>query len=158
MVSLSLNSVELIFAFMKIITFSIADHNITLRNRNLLKDKIFEMCTLNKIDLKSLTYVFCSDEYLLNINRQFLQHDDYTDVITFNLSESKNATEGEVYVSVQRVKENALNNNVSFKQELHRVIFHGALHLCGFNDKKECDKIAMRNAEDFWLQNYLGSV
>jgi rRNA maturation RNase YbeY len=95
-----------------------------------------------------LTYIFCSDEKLLEINQQFLNHDTFTDIITFDLSEGPTMLEGEIYISTERVVENAAQFKVPAADELHRVIFHGALHLCGFQDKKEADKKLMRQKED----------
>lgn len=100
----------------------------------------------------SLTYIFCSDDELHRINRQFLQHDDYTDIITFDLSDRKAYTQGEIYISVDRVAENAVTFKTTYDRELHRVIFHGALHLCGLRDKKPADQKIMRAAEDAALE------
>ncbi|MFM9910999.1 MAG: rRNA maturation RNase YbeY, partial [Chitinophagaceae bacterium] len=89
----------------------------------------------------------------LSINQQFLNHDFYTDIITFNLSESVNL-KGEIYISLERVLENSFQYKTSRKEELHRVIFHGALHLCGYNDKSKADKLLMRRKEDAYLNLY----
>jgi probable rRNA maturation factor len=107
-----------------------------------------------KKSLVSLFFIFCKDEYLLNINKQFLQHDDYTDIITFNLSDNINTIEGEIYISIDRIKENATLNRVSQKEELHRVMFHGVLHLCGYKDKTPKDKKKMTTAENKCLELY----
>lgn len=104
--------------------------------------------------LKSLTYIFCSDEYLLEINRSHLKHNYYTDIITFDLSETPEAITGEIYISTDRVRDNAETLCVTLKEELHRVIFHGALHLCGYKDKTPKDAKAMRAAEDRSLHAY----
>lgn len=101
-----------------------------------------------------LTYIFCSDDSLLQMNRQFLDHDTLTDIITFDLSEQADRMEGEIYISVDRVADNAAKYKVPVSEELHRVIFHGALHLCGFKDKKEADKKMMRLKEDECLAAY----
>lgn len=101
-----------------------------------------------------LTYVFCSDKYLLDINKRFLQHDYYTDIITFPLSESQEAIEGEIYVSIDRVKDNAKTLGVAFSEELHRVLFHGVLHLLGFKDKTKAQQLEMRRMEDKWLKGF----
>ena len=101
-----------------------------------------------------LNYIFCTDDYLLEMNQQFLDHDTLTDIITFDLSEDKQSLIGEIYISVERVKENAAKFNVTMKNELHRVIFHGALHLCGFKDKKDADKKTMRQKENECLAAY----
>ncbi|HTN18801.1 MAG TPA: rRNA maturation RNase YbeY [Chitinophagaceae bacterium] len=102
----------------------------------------------------SLDYIFCSDEHLLGINRQFLDHDTFTDIITFDLSEKENEMIGEIYISVDRIRDNAAKFKTSYEHELHRVIFHGALHLCGFTDKKPADKKEMTAQEDAGLQGY----
>jgi rRNA maturation RNase YbeY len=102
-----------------------------------------------------LNYIFCSDEHLLGINQQFLNHDTYTDIITFDLSEKENELVGEIYISVDRIWDNAARFKVDFNQELHRVIFHGCLHLCGFGDKKPADKLEMTVQEDACLKGYL---
>lgn len=95
-----------------------------------------------------LTYIFCTDVHLHGINQQFLQHDDYTDIITFDLSEADNEVQGEIYISTDRVAENAQIFNTTYNRELHRVIFHGALHLCGLRDKSPAEQAEMRAAED----------
>ena len=102
-----------------------------------------------------LNYVFCSDKYLLEINKQFLDHNFYTDIISFDLSEAPGKLIGEVYISVDRVKENAKTHGASFTEELLRVIFHGALHFCGYKDKKPSDVKKMRQMEDLWLNAYM---
>lgn len=104
--------------------------------------------------VESVNYIFVSDNALLEINKQFLKLDFYTDIITFDLSESAEIT-AEIYISVDRVRDNATLLGVSFKSELHRVIFHGALHLCGYGDKTKAQKAEMREKEDFYLQSYL---
>lgn len=100
---------------------------------------------------ESLDYIFCSDEYLLSINQSYLQHDELTDIITFDLSEDKETIVGEIYISIERVKDNSLLFNTDFKNELLRVVFHGALHLCGYKDKSKQDEKEMRAKEDWYL-------
>lgn len=102
----------------------------------------------------TLTYIFCTDEYLLDINRKFLDHDTYTDIITFNLTGEGELLTGEIYISTERVAENAEKFGTLYQEELHRVIFHGALHLCGFKDKSATDKKKMREMEDKCLAGY----
>ncbi|WP_149241274.1 rRNA maturation RNase YbeY [Dyadobacter sp. 32] len=102
----------------------------------------------------SLNYIFCSDDYLLEINRQYLQHDYYTDIITFDNSEDEGILEGDIYVSVDRVKENAQNLGIAFDLELRRVLIHGLLHLIGFGDSTEDLKVEMRAKEDACLLQY----
>ena len=105
--------------------------------------------------LHSLTYIFCTDKYLLEINKKFLQHDDYTDIITFCLSDLNEPIIGEIYISAERIRDNAMELGISTNRELHRVIFHGALHLCGFKDKNKKDKLRMTQEEDKNLEAYL---
>ena len=109
---------------------------------------------LKKVKKVALNYIFCTDEYLLEMNQQFLKHNTLTDIITFDLSDSGAELTGEIYVSVDRVKENAGKFAVSYNNELHRVIFHGALHLCGFKDKKDEDIKKMRTNENKCLAEY----
>jgi probable rRNA maturation factor len=126
----------------------------SLENRVALKLFIESIFKIEKRSLSSINYIFCSDKRLLEINQQFLKHDYYTDIITFDLSDT-NSIYAEVYISIERVKENAKSLGSSFKSELHRVIFHGALHLCGFRDKTETEKKEMRKKEDFYLSRYI---
>jgi probable rRNA maturation factor len=127
---------------------------ITLGNRGQLKLFLGALFRKEKKKLADLQYVFCSDDRLLEINRQFLQHDFYTDIITFPLSDPHQAISGEIYISVDRVRENALAFQSSLKTELHRVIFHGALHLCGYKDKTPRDQAIMRKREELYLRLY----
>ncbi len=136
------------------IQFFNADNSFRLAGKTALKTYV---STRVKKEAKKdivLTYVFCSDKYLLDINKRFLQHDYYTDIITFPLSESQEAIEGEIYVSIDRVKDNAKTLGVAFSEELHRVLFHGVLHLLGFKDKTKAQQLEMRRMEDKWLKGY----
>jgi len=99
-------------------------------------------------ELGYLNYIFCSDDYLLEINKQYLDHDYYTDIITFDNSEDEKRIEGDIYVSVDRVKENASTFNSSFETELRRVLIHGLLHLMDYTDTNEELKAQMRFKED----------
>jgi probable rRNA maturation factor len=101
--------------------------------------------------LVSINYVFCTDEYLREINIQFLKHKTFTDIITFNYNPSKTEIEGEIYISIDRVRENAGIYNTDFPTELNRVMIHGVLHLLGYNDKSKSQKVAMREKEDSYL-------
>ena len=124
-----------------------------LKDRTYLKKFLTALFNKERKGLRSLDYIFCSDAFLLNINREYLQHDYYTDIITFELSSDKN-TEGEVYISIDRVKENASLYSSSLSDELRRVIFHGALHLCGYKDKTSWEKEEMRSMEQYYLDLY----
>lgn len=103
--------------------------------------------------LNQLNYIFCSDEYLLNVNRQYLDHDFYTDIITFDNSEVENTVEGDIFISVDRVRENAEELSKSFEDELRRVLAHGILHLVGYDDIDDTHELEMRAKEDFYLLN-----
>lgn len=125
-----------------------------LRNRTGLKKFIQSILKKEGRSFAHLNYIFCSDERLLEINQQYLRHDYYTDIITFELSIPGHPVEGEIYISLDRVRENAMSNGESLTRELHRVIFHGALHLCGYKDKTKTDEKRMREKEDFYLDRY----
>lgn len=101
----------------------------------------------------SLEYLFCSDEYLLEMNKQFLNHDYYTDIITFDYTE-EDLVSGEMYISWERVVDNSKTFSVSEESELLRVIVHGVLHLCGYKDKKEDEKKEMREKENYFLEMF----
>lgn len=99
------------------------------------------------VHLGDLSYIFCSDEYLIKLNQKYLGHDTYTDIVTFNYSE-EDVISGEIYISVDRVKENAVKFKEDFNKELRRVMAHGVLHLLGYNDKSKNEKEEMRTKED----------
>lgn len=134
------------------ISFHTADRQLTLKNRTLLKEVITRIFKQEKHRLQQLSYIFCSDEYLLQINRDFLQHDYYTDIITFGLSGKGAPIDGEVYISVDRVKDNARTEQTTYTTEMLRVIFHGALHLCGYKDKTKAEGKLMRSKEEQYIR------
>lgn len=103
-------------------------------------------------EVSQLNYIFCSDEYLLEINKQYLDHDYFTDIITFDNSEEDNQLEGDIYISVDRVRENAATFHTDFDTEMRRVLIHGLLHLAGHDDTSEALKTAMRAKEDEYLR------
>ena len=127
---------------------------VSLQHRSKLKKFIAAIFRKEKKELKSLNYIFCSDHKLLEINRQYLNHDYFTDIITFELSDKKDLVEGEVYISLDRVRDNAQVLGEPLYKELHRVIFHGVLHLCGYKDKTKEEKEKMRGKEEFFLYHY----
>ena len=128
--------------------------HINLTGRQNLKSFLQALFKEEGKNLDSLNYIFCTDKYLLTINQDFLSHDYLTDIITFNLSNDLGVISGEVYISVDRVRENATILQVALNNELHRVIFHGALHLCGYKDNSPRKMTEMRNAEDKLLRRY----
>jgi rRNA maturation RNase YbeY len=94
-----------------------------------------------------INYIFCNDDYLVEINQQYLNHDTLTDIISFDYSLG-NEIHGDIYISIERVRENAVEFKVSFEEELKRVMIHGILHYCGYKDKSESDELLMRSKED----------
>lgn len=140
------------------IQFTAHEVKVNLKEKIKLKSFLKDLFAKEGQGLKDLHYIFCSDTYLLEINKEFLQHDTYTDIVTFEMGEDPAITEGEIYISVDRVGENAEKFKVPVNQELHRVIFHGALHLCGFKDKSKSDNELMRKKEDEYLVKYFGAL
>ena len=140
------------------IFFNNADRSTSLRSRTELKTFINKQCLKEGVHIETLQYVFCSDTFLLDINKRFLNHNFYTDIISFDLSEQKGRLIGDVYISIDRVKENAKTEGNLYTHELLRVIFHGALHFCGYKDKKPADQKTMRSREDKWLKAYLKTI
>jgi probable rRNA maturation factor len=135
------------------VCFFFEHRKFSLQKRAALKAFIESLFKKEKKSLESINYVFVSDKRLLEINCQFLHHDYYTDIITFDLSEG-GATVAEVYISIDRVRDNAQQIGTTFKSELHRVVFHGALHLCGYKDKTADDKKIMRQKEEYYINQY----
>ncbi len=135
---------------MKRIHFHNADSNYTLKNKRLISSWITSTIQEEKSQLEEISYIFCSDDYLLKINQDHLNHDTYTDIITFDYTENR-IISSEIYISVDRVKENAKNLSVATLDEMHRVIIHGVLHLCGYKDKSDSEAKTMRSKEDFYL-------
>ncbi len=136
------------------VNFFFSESKPNLENRSVLKKFIISLFKTEKTRLESITYIFSNDRVLYELNKKYLQHDFYTDIITFDLSIQGQPKVAEVYISTDRVKENSLTHKVSFKSELHRVIFHGALHLCGYNDKSLKQTKQMRTRENYYLLQY----
>lgn len=127
----------------------------SLSNRRALKDFMKHLSRKERVKFSNIHFVFCDDEYILSINQQFLQHNYYTDIITFNLTApGQKAIDAEIYISIDTVRSNAALYRTSKKNEIHRVIFHGLLHLCGYNDKTQKQQKEMRAKEDYYLQLY----
>lgn len=104
--------------------------------------------------LQTLNFIFCTDEYLYNMNVNYLNHDTYTDVITFDNADEAGIIEGDIFISIERVKENANQLSISLEEELYRVMAHGVLHLLGYKDKEVNDQHIMREAEEKALVLY----
>jgi len=120
-------------------------------NQSVLKKWILNVAVSEGFKVDLLNYIFTSDDYLLSVNKQFLNHDYYTDIITFNNAEKKGVIEGDIYISLDRVKENATAYKVTFEDEFKRVLVHGLLHLCGYSDKNNEQQAEMRSKENAYL-------
>lgn len=124
------------------------DTQYQLRQRAEIRIWLNTLAKKEKYSILELNYIFCSDEYLLQMNKDFLDHDYYTDIITFDNSEVKGKIEGDIFISIDRVKDNAQIQHSTVKDELHRVLAHGLLHLTGYKDKTTKEKEIMRGKED----------
>ena len=133
------------------IQFFSEDTTFTLRSKTILRTWIQQIINKEKYKLQSLNYIFCSDEYLLSMNEEYLNHDTYTDILTFDNSSLPNEVEGDIFISIDRIKDNANKMNLSFEQELHRVVIHGVLHLMDYKDRTAQEKSTMREKEDACL-------
>ena len=122
-----------------------------LKHKTALRQWISQTIQAEGFKLKELTYIFCSDSYLLQINQQYLNHDTYTDIITFDNSDMEKVIVGDIFISIERIRENAAKFSITETEELHRVIIHGALHLLGYKDKTLVTKQKMTQKEDFYL-------
>ena len=133
------------------ITFNNHGVSFILKDKLLLKSFLASIFTQEGKEFESVTYIFCTDEFLLKLNQQYLNHDTLTDILTFMLSDSSLPIISEIYISIERVKENAGMLKMNFLEEFHRVMIHGILHLCGYNDHSSSEKIEIRKKEDFYL-------
>ncbi|MFT4662461.1 MAG: putative rRNA maturation factor [Ulvibacter sp.] len=132
------------------VSFHSQEEKFNLNNPEKIISWLKEVCKKEDVIVRSLDYIFVSDKYLLDINLKYLNHDTYTDIITFNLGDG-NDIEGEVYISIDRVIENSQKFKVEQTQELNRVVLHGLLHLLGYDDHTPEEKAAMRLKEDQYL-------
>ncbi len=122
-----------------------------ISNQNVISQWVSDTIDIHNSQIVEINYIFCSDQYLLEINKKHLNHDYYTDIITFDNSEQSGNIESDIFISIDRVQENANEQSTEFEQELHRVMIHGVLHLLGFKDKSEEEKQVMREKEDACL-------
>jgi probable rRNA maturation factor len=133
------------------INFFEEDISYKLKGKKQVREWITATIVAESYSLDELNYIFCSDEYLLQINRQYLDHDTYTDIVTFDNSVEKGTITGDIFISIDRIRENAAKFNQAVQDELHRVIIHGALHLLGYKDKSALDSKKMTQKEDEYL-------
>ena len=134
------------------VNFFNEDVTFTLKNKIKIRNWLKKTAESEGKKLYELNLIFCSDSYLLNINQQYLNHDTFTDIITFDNSEDQGTITGDIFISYERVIDNAKKFKVSTDDELHRIIIHGTLHLLGFKDKSKKDKALMTAKEDEYLQ------
>ena len=133
-----------------LVYFHSDDTSYTLRHKKLVREWIIAVIDTESSKPGEINFIFCSDKYLHKINLTYLKQDTYTDTITFDYSE-KGLLSGDLFISIERVKENAKEFNARFTNELHRVMVHGILHLLGYKDKTHAQKVLMREKEDFCL-------
>lgn len=136
---------------MKKISFFSEESAFKLKQKTKLRHWITSVIEINNKTLQSINYIFTSDNYLREVNQQYLKHNTYTDIITFDQSIASDQIEGDIFISVERVEENAKKLGFLFQDELHRVMIHGILHLLGYNDKTEVEKKEMRKLENHYL-------
>ena len=123
-----------------------------LKHKNILRKWLKETIISESYSLKELNFIFCDDDYLLSINQEYLKHNTFTDIITFDNSENKHVIVGDIFISIVRVRENAITYKVSEQEELHRVMIHGTLHLLGYPDKGKAAKTLMTARENYYLE------
>ncbi len=140
------------------INFFTEEIDFKLKNKKALRSWIEAAVVAEKYVLKEVNYIFCNDAYLLKINQEYLQHDTYTDIITFDNSEIENEVVSDIFISAERVTENAQTYQLAVLQELYRVMIHGAMHLCGYKDKSAKDKKLMTKKENFYLAQISGFI
>lgn len=133
------------------INFFSEETDFTPKHKAAIRDWITAAADQEGFSIRNLNYVFCSDAYLLDMNKQYLDHDTLTDIITFDNSEKQGRLEGDIFISIERVEENARVFETSSTEELHRVMIHGLLHLCGFGDQDDAEKMEMTAKEDYYL-------
>lgn len=133
------------------IHFFSEDIDFVLKQKGVIRNWLTNAAKEEEFGIDELSFVFCNDDYLLSVNQEFLDHDTYTDIVTFDHSEKEGRLAGDIFISVDRVRENAKTYGVSESEELHRVMIHGILHLCGYLDKKSEDKKLMTQMEDHYL-------
>jgi len=135
----------------KAIRFFLQDVNYKIEGKNKIREWLLKALSLENKNITELSYIICSDSFLLELNKNFLNHNTLTDVITFDMSVNKTSVTGEVYISIDRIKDNAKKYGITMPEELKRVMVHGLLHLVGYNDHTKTEKALMREKEDYYL-------
>lgn len=133
---------------MKQINFFCEDVTFVVKDKTKVKNWIYQIIKQHDSKPQTINYIFCSDEYLREVNKQYLEHDYYTDIITFDQAENEGEVAGDLYISIDRIKDNAEQIGISFEQELHRVLIHGVLHLIGYDDLTDETEAQMRELEN----------
>lgn len=136
---------------MEEINFFNEEINFDLQDSQKIRNWVIQAAKSENYRVGTINYIFCSDDYLLNVNQDFLKHDYYTDIITFDNSDQEGIISSDIFISIDRVKDNAAKDSIIFLNELHRVMIHGILHLVGYQDKTDDDKRIMRSKEDSYL-------
>ncbi len=137
------------------IFFFFQDRGLALSHRSLLKSFIEQLFIDENKKPRQINYIFCDNNYMLKLNLQYLNHNYFTDILTFPLEECNGAISADIFINIDEVRKNAKEYGNSLREEIHRVIFHGALHLCGYKDKTDKEKRLMRKKEDHYLSLYL---
>ncbi len=128
--------------------------NITEQNFSIYQNWLENIILAEGKKLGTINYIFCNDDFLLKINQDYLQHNYYTDIITFDYVQGK-IISGDIFVSLPRISDNSIELSTNLEEELRRVLAHGILHLCGYQDKSEIQQAEMRKKEDFYLQKWI---
>jgi rRNA maturation RNase YbeY len=134
-----------------VIHYFTEDISFVLKHKTIIKNWLKDAIASEGYALEELNFIFCSDEYLLGINQQFLNHDTYTDVITFDNSDVLKTIVGDIFISIERIRDNAKQFGRDFMNEVCRVMIHGTLHLLGYKDKTKAAKLQMTEKEDYYL-------
>ena len=134
------------------INFFNEDIDFKLKGKNNFKAWLKKVAEKEGFRINDLNYIFCSDKYLHKMNLEYLDHDTYTDIITFDNSENDNVIEGDIFISIERITDNSKTLNIQFEDETKRVIIHGLLHLCGYDDHSDEDKAEMRRLESEYIE------
>lgn len=133
-----------------------SETNFHLKNKKEYKAWIKKIAESENKKVGDINYIFCMDEYLIEVNKKYLNHDTYTDIITFDYGED-GVIHGDIFISIERVEENAILFSTTFFDELLRVMAHGILHLCGYKDKSKAEEKEMREREDFAIKMFVES-